>query len=341
MSSSATFRLDGLAIEEWVASLGIPFTAPLRFERIGMGQSNLTYLLSDRRGWRWVVRRPPLGPLLPSAHDVAREARILLALEDCDVPTPRVFGARLIDDVPHMLLEFVDGPVLDQLSVAEALSAEQRHAVGISLAKTLARIHAVDLEATGLANLSIRRPYAGRQLKRWSVQWEKSRTRDLPALDALTQRLLAAVPAQCETTLVHGDFHLRNVITERDSGGVAAVLDWELATLGDPLADLGSLLAYWPEPGEAVGAERSASVLPGFPSRDEMATAYFAESGRDPDALGFWHVLGLWKIAIICEGVLRRVQTDPRNRASSGIPTALQIEEIVASATQVADATGI
>ena len=216
MASVGVVGLDTEAVTGWIAGLGIDFSGPLSFDRIGLGQSNLTYLVRDQDGNRWVLRRPPLGHLLASAHDVAREARILSALESTDVPSPRVFGLTedpAVTEVPLLLMEFVDGEVVDRMPLAEALSEDRRRAIGISLAQTLAKIHAVDLEQAGLDDLASHKPYAARQLKRWGGQWEQSKTRECPDLDDLTRRLIAAQPDHTETTLVHGDFHLRNVIT--------------------------------------------------------------------------------------------------------------------------------
>ncbi|MBC2638936.1 MULTISPECIES: phosphotransferase family protein [unclassified Rhodococcus (in: high G+C Gram-positive bacteria)] len=344
MSSVDVVGIDTGAVSRWFGTLGIECAEPLTFDRIGLGQSNLTYLVQDRAGRRWVLRRPPLGHLLASAHDVAREARILSALEDTPVPTPRVFGLTDdpdVTDVPLLLMEFVDGQVVDRMSIAEGLTPQRRRAIGLSLPRTLAKIHAVDLDRTGLTDLASHKPYAQRQLKRWSGQWEKSKTRELPALDDLTRRLGAAVPEQRELTLVHGDFHLRNVITSFDSGAVTAALDWELCTLGDPLADVGSLLAYWPEPGETTGGDFPASTLDGFPDRVEIAAVYLEETGRDPDALAFWHVLGLWKVAVIAEGVMRRARDEPQNKAPAGTPTVERIDALVAKACDVAARAGI
>ncbi|BBX22181.1 acyl-CoA dehydrogenase [Mycolicibacter terrae] len=330
-------------VARWIAQLGIPVTRPLRFERIGIGQSNLTYLVSDAADHRWVLRRPPLGKLLASAHDVAREARILAALEDTDVPTPRVYGlTRDPDGTPLLLMEYVAGVVADRMSVAESLSRERRRQIGLSMPKTLAKIHAVDIKAVGLDDLASHKPYAERQLKRWAGQWEKSKMRELPALDDLTRRLVAAAPPQQELTLVHGDFHLRNVITSPENGEVISVLDWELSTLGDPLADMGSLLGYWPRPGEEdIAGEFVISTLDGFPDRSELARVYLEQTGRDAATLEFWHALGLWKLAIIAEGIVRRVMENPANKAAAGTPITAWIDALVQKAREVAEDAGI
>lgn len=336
--------LDPAAVTTWIEGLGLKVAAPLSFERIGLGQSNLTFLVSDRDGHRWVLRRPPLGHLLASAHDVAREAKILMALEPTAVPTPAIYGLcqdPAISEVPLLLMEYVDGQVVDRMSIAESLTPPRRRAIGLSLPKTLATIHAVDLEATGLIDLASHKPYALRQLKRWGGQWEQSKTRELPELDELTRRLVAAAPEQRELTLVHGDFHLRNVITSHSSGEVIAALDWELCTLGDPLADIGSMLAYWAEPGETTGGDFSATTLEGFPDRAEVAQAYLDATGREPAVLKYWHALGLWKVSVIAEGVMRRARDEPQNAAESGTPTVERIDALVAKAWEVADEAGI
>ena len=267
--TSQVVGLDPAAVTRWFDHLGVRFTEPLRFDRIGLGQSNLTYLVRDADDRRWVLRRPPLGQLLASAHDVAREARIMAALAPTDVPAPQILGVAQdpeIADVPLVLMEFIDGQVVDTMAIAESLAPQRRRQIGVYLPATLAKVHAVDIDAVGLSDLASHKPYAHRQLKRWAGQWERSKTRELPELDDLTGRLFAAVPEQRELSLVHGDFHLRNVIVSRGDGAVTGVLDWELSTLGDPLADMGTLLAYWPEPGEDIG-DFPASTLNGFPGR--------------------------------------------------------------------------
>ncbi|MBW8804633.1 MAG: phosphotransferase family protein [Catenulisporales bacterium] len=320
------------AVGGWLTESELDYQSPLSLARVGVGQSNLTYAVTDAADRRWILRRPPLGHLLASAHDVAREARIMTALRDSVVPVPKVFGVWTADDVPMVLMEFVDGLVLDRRAVVDAVPEPTRHAIGLALARTLAQVHSVDLPKTGLIGLASHKPYAERQLKRWTTQWQHSKTRDSADLETLTARLAASVPEQRELTLVHGDFHLRNVIVSPDDGSVNAVLDWELCTLGDPLADLGTLLAYWPEDGEPGTGLLSFSTLPGFPKRDELAAAYLETSGRDGSALAFWHALGLWKIAVIAEGVLRRIQDEPRNRAAAYAPTVDQIDSLIAKA---------
>jgi len=343
VASSGVVGIDPTEVAEWIEQLGITFSAPLSFERIGLGQSNLTYLVCDAQERKWVLRRPPLGDLLASAHDVAREARILSALDDTAVPTPRVYGlSRDAAGVPLLLMEFVDGLVVDRMPIAESLTPQRRRQIGLSMPATLAKIHAVDLERAGLDDLASHKPYAQRQLKRWAAQWEQSKTRDLPALDDLTRRLIAAAPQRQELTLVHGDFHLRNVITSHTTGEVVGVLDWELSTLGDPLADMGSLLAYWPQPGEEdIAGGFAATALEGFPDRAEMARVYLAQTGRDAATLKYWHALGLWKIAVIAEGVMRRAMDVPENKAAAGTPTLRWIDALVCKAREVAEDAGI
>jgi aminoglycoside phosphotransferase (APT) family kinase protein len=343
VASSGVVGIDPTEVAEWIEQLGITFTAPLSFERIGLGQSNLTYLVCDAQERKWVLRRPPLGDLLASAHDVAREARILSALDDTAVPTPRVYGlSRDAAGVPLLLMEFVDGLVVDRMPIAESLTPQRRRQIGLSMPTTLAKIHAVDLERAGLDDLASHKPYAQRQLKRWAAQWEQSKTRDLPDLDDLTRRLIAAAPQRQELTLVHGDFHLRNVITSHTTGEVIGVLDWELSTLGDPLADMGSLLAYWPQPGEEdIAGGFAATALEGFPDRAELTRVYLAQTGRNAATLKYWHALGLWKIAVIAEGVMRRAMDVPENKAAAGTPTLRWIDALVCKAREVAEDAGI
>ncbi|GAA2080943.1 phosphotransferase family protein [Aeromicrobium tamlense] len=331
-------------IAAWIETLGIDAVGPIEFTRVGAGQSNLTFLVTDAADHRWILRRPPLGTLLASAHDVEREHRIMSGLQGTGVPVPTIHGFTKdpsVTDAPIMLMDFVDGRVLDTIEAVESVPEETRREIGLSLASTLGEVHAVDLEKAGLVDLASHKPYAERQLKRWHRQWEQSRTRDLPIVDDLAARLSANVPQHQDLALVHGDFHLMNVITDPSAGRVTAVLDWELSTLGDPLADLGGLLAYWPQADDEIITGFRGPTMPGFPSRAELVEEYARATGRDVSAIGFWYVLGLWKIAIIAEGVLRRSIDDPRNTAVTGQISSELIDELMQRADLEARDAGL
>jgi aminoglycoside phosphotransferase (APT) family kinase protein len=322
---------------------GITVVGRLRAERVGLGQSNLTYRVRDAEEGRWIVRRPPRGHLLASAHDVLRECRILSALHGTGVPVPAVvatYSDAWLAEAPVVVLEHVDGVVVDRMSVADALGPEVRRGIGAAMVTALAAVHRVDVDAVGLGDLSSRAPYAARQLRRWSRQWQDSRTQDLPQLDAMTDLLRRRMPQEDENTLVHGDFHVRNVVVDAERGGVRAVLDWELSTLGHPLADMGSLLAYWPEAADGETLMFAASALPGFATREELAAAYLSATGRERSDLDYWHVLGVWKIAVIAQGVLRRALDDPRNAVRGDAPTAEKVARAANRAWEVAEAAG-
>ena len=226
---------------------------PLTFERISGGRSNLTYGVNDAGGHRWALRRPPLGKRLASAHDMAREHRIIAALQSTDVPVPPVAGLCEDDSVngaPFYVMEFVDGPVLRSKAEAEAgFDDAERRAIGERVVDTLVAIHAIDPDQVGLGQLGRKQDYVARQLRRWHEQWEKSKTSELPMVDDVHRRLSERIPEQGPATIVHGDYRLDNMILSPD-GEVAAVVDWELCTLGDPLADVGLLLVYWSEAGD-------------------------------------------------------------------------------------------
>ena len=336
--------LDLGVLAELMSADGVPVAGSLTATRVGMGQSNLTYLVEDEDRQRWIARRPPRGHLLESAHDVHREYGILEALRDTPVPVPVVTGEyddRRLAESRVVVMQHVDGLVVDRPEVAEALPVPLRSALGPALARTLAAVHDVDIDAVGLGGLGSHAPYAARQIKRWSRQWDDSRTRDLPALEEMTELLRRRMPEQREVALVHGDFHIRNVIADPDTGDLRAVLDWELSTLGDPLADIGSMLAYWPEAGDPPTALFAASTLPGFADRAELAEAYLTASGRDGADLDYWHVLGLWKIAVICEGVLRRALDEPTNAAEGGPPEPQFIDQLIDRAWRTARDAGL
>lgn len=313
MGDEATPGPDGIdraAVEAWFAANAPGVRLPLTFERIAGGLSNLTYRVEDAGGKRWALRRPPLGKRLGSAHDMAREHRVVSALVPTAVPVPPVVGLcedEAVTGAPFYAMEFVEGPILRGIEEAELFPDEgDRAAIGARLAATLATIHAVDPDAVGLGDLGRKEDYVARQLKRWQGQWEKSKTRELDAVDRVHERLCARIPEQGAATIVHGDYRLDNVILS-EAGEIAAVVDWELCTLGDPLADLGTLVAYWPERGEGtVALGQPANLAPGFPTREELVAHYGECSGRDLSELDFYVALGYWKLAIIIEGVYAR-----------------------------------
>jgi aminoglycoside phosphotransferase (APT) family kinase protein len=342
-AKSTASPFDTAALTDWLTSLpdsGI--TGPVELTRIGAGQSNLTYLATDDIGNSVVVRRPPLGHLAVSAHDVLREGRIMASLADTDVPAPTIYGATTTaEEVPVIAMSVVDGTSLNSPESASLLTPDARRSAAVGLVDAMSAVHRVDLETTGLTSLASHKPYAPRQIRRWAGQWDQTKTREAPALEALTERLRATVPEQSETVLVHGDLHLGNIIVDESTGTVNAVVDWELTTLGDPMSDIGSLLAYWPTADGPNLPGFDAALAEGFPTADELADRYLEKTGRSRDALNYWHVLGLWKVAIIIEGVLRRVQDIPENEATSGAPTAAVADFLIERATRIADATGI
>jgi aminoglycoside phosphotransferase (APT) family kinase protein len=299
------------AVDAWFASQVPAARPPLSFELIAGGRSNLTFMVRDAAGAAWVLRRPPLSGVLPSAHDMAREYRIISALRGTPVPVPSAVGLcqdPSVTGAPFYVMGYVEGVVpRDQATVERTFGQRQRAAVTASTVDALVALHRVDPDAVGLGELGRREAYVERQLRRWSRQWEQSKTRELPAIEEVGRRLAARVPTrQGPATIVHGDYRLDNLILS-PAGEVLAVLDWELCTLGDALADVGLLLVYWSEPGDDVLPLSSApTALPGFPSRAEVAAAYAGGSGRDLSELDFYVALGYWKLAVILEGVYAR-----------------------------------
>jgi aminoglycoside phosphotransferase (APT) family kinase protein len=272
-----------------------------------------------------VIRRPPLGEILQSAHDVAREHRILSALSLAGACVPRTLALwedTAVTGAPFYAMEHVDGLILNRVSTAELLTDDDRTAAGTAMATTLAELHAIDVDGVGLGDLRRPESLASRQLRRWTRQWHASKTEELPLIDELAESLTARMPTERETALVHGDYHLHNAIFGPD-GTVRAILDWELCTVGDPLADVGVMIAYWNELGSAARGEAAlfrepVTELAGFPGASELASVYAQASGRDLAELGFWVAFAYWKIAIIVEGVYRRWLNDPANGSEAG-----------------------
>ena len=297
--------------------LGDPAWAHAEVGLISGGKSNLTYLVRSDAG-EVVLRRPPLGHILATAHDVAREYRVIAALAGTDVPVPAALHLCTDESVlgaPFLVMEYVAGPIArDGLPAGYADAPEQRRAIADALVDTLAALHAVEPHAVGLGGFGRPEGYLSRQLSRWVRQWEATPSDPLPELDALAETLAASIPAGETGPVVHGDFRLDNTVLDPDRPGrIAAVLDWEMSTLGDPLADLGLMLVYWAQADD--GPTRRSAVLvsqttrlPGFPSRAEVAARYGQVSGRDLSALPWYVAFGCFKLAVVVAGVAARAK---------------------------------
>jgi aminoglycoside phosphotransferase (APT) family kinase protein len=305
-----------LALAKWLAAAGLSDLGELRgVQLIAGGRSNLTYRL-DLDGGKVVLRRPPLGHVLPTAHDMNREYRVLSALAGTAVPVPATLAICADPDIigaPFYLMRFVDGLILRTAEDGAVLSPEQAGELSNLMAETMASIHGVDVEAVGLSDFGRPAGYLARQLSRWQRQRELSNTRELHGYEELVQRLAAGLPESADGTLVHGDFRLDNTLVQLSRPArVAAVVDWEMSTLGDPLADLGLTLSYW-----ADGADRpeglpdatlraSVTSLPGFWTREHLAARYAELTGRDVSGIGYYIAFGHFKLAIVLEGIHAR-----------------------------------
>ena len=287
----------------------------LQFTLISGGRSNLTYHVQGD-GHDWVLRRPPLGHVLPTAHDMTREYRVLSALHGTGVPVPRPIALcedPAVNEMPFYVMQYCPGVVLaDAVPAGYAEAPDERRRISLALVDTLVRLHAVDYRAVGLEGFGRPEGYLERQVRRWAQQWERSQTAPLPEIDELIRRLRAALPESSPATIVHGDYRLGNMALDpADPGRVVAIFDWEMATLGDPLADLGYTLIYWTEAGDppplgGVGTASMFTAGPGFFTRAEIATTYAVRSGRSVDAIEFYQVLALYKLAVISEGIYAR-----------------------------------
>lgn len=302
--------IDAARVSAWLAE-NVPSVAlPVEFTLVVGGRSNLTYLLTDASGARFALRRPPTGGVLSTAHDMGREWRFIAALEPTDVPVPRpvAFCADLdVTGAQFYLMGFVDGLVLADDEAGLRLAESARARAGEQVVKTLVRLQRVDPVAVGLGDTVRSTGYVQRQLRRWHRQVHSSGVSYLALLDEVHDLLAARVPERSDG-VVHGDFRPGNMSFGPD-GTVLAVFDWELATLGDPLADLGWLVSTWQEPGdESPGTTRGPSAVPGFPSRDDLVGHYVRLSGRDVSDLPYFVAFSRWRSACIVAGVAARYQ---------------------------------
>jgi aminoglycoside phosphotransferase (APT) family kinase protein len=283
---------------------------PLHAELIAGGRSNLTYAISD--GTReWVLRRPPLGHVVATAHDMGREFRVLAGLADTDVPVPKVFA--FCDDLdvngaPFYVMERVVGRILRSPADMDDLAPDDARRCSHELVDVLARLHSVDYEAVGLGDFGRPDGFLARNVSRWGKQWAANKTRELASVDELARRLDVALPESGPPAIVHGDYRLDNTMLDlEDAGRVVAVLDWEMSTLGDPLTDLALFLVYWGDAaGPAIASGQAIASVPGFISRDEVVARYAERSGRSVEHLDFYVVFAMYKLAVILEGINAR-----------------------------------
>jgi aminoglycoside phosphotransferase (APT) family kinase protein len=297
------------ALASFLDDLGLG-EGPISATRIGGGESNLTYLL-QRGETRLVLRRPPPPPLPPSAHDVVREARIQLALAPAGVAVPEVLAIcedERILGAPFFVMAELQGAVItDDVPTAIDVPQERRQ-VGNEFLDGIVQLHAIDWQRY---EVRIGKPtgYLERQLRLWSKLWEINATRELPACAVLGERLRASMPESPSATVVHGDYRLGNVmVSDRPPVRLLGILDWEMATIGDPLADLGYLIASWSEPGLAQHPMllSPVTVRAGFPTRDDLIGRYADATGRDVSRLDWYQAFALWKAAVFCEAIYGR-----------------------------------
>ena len=289
-------------------------TAPLTFELIAGGRSNLTYRVSDGAGRRYALRRPPTSHVLETAHDMVREHTVIAALQPLGVPVARPLGLCLDERVnqrPFYVMEFVDGAILrDRAQAHAAFEISTRRVIGDHLAETLAQLHDVNVERAGLENLARHDGYVERQLRRWRRQYEQTRVAGVDhdgLVEAVGVQLAASIPTQQRVAVVHGDYRLDNTVLAAD-GRVRAILDWEICTLGDPMADVGLLLVYWAEAADPTAALLGAAptTAPGFATRHQVLEAYSRHSSLDVSHVAYYQAFGYWKLACILQGVFAR-----------------------------------
>lgn len=294
----------------WLADHVPDLVPPVRYSLIAGGNSNLTYRCEDAKGNLYVLRRPPLGKVLQSAHDMNRERRIIEALKDSAVPVATNYGVcqdPAINDADFYVMGYVDGVVLNDEEDAAHLSHAQRRSASKHLIDILCRLHAINPDDVGLGDLGRKEAYLARQIKRWSGNWEAVKMDDIPAMEESGRLLTEQLPEQIGVAIVHGDFRLGNMIVA--DGEVKAVLDWELCTLGDPLADVGYLLNNWVSPDDVLGpgeGYHAPTTAGGFITREEIAEQYAANTGRDLAQINYYRAFSYWRLASIAQGAYKR-----------------------------------
>ena len=308
-------------------------TGPFSFELIAGGNSNLTYRVEDAGGLLLALRRPPLGHVLESAHDMGREYRVISALAGSEVPVPQPLALCRDDGVngaPFYVMDFVPGVVPHDAEAARAVPHGRRRELSVDVVRVVAALHSLEPDDVGLGDLGRREDYVERQLRRWARQWEQSKQREIPAMEDLHKRLSASVPDQRRSTVVHGDVRLGNMIV--GDGRVRALLDWELCTLGDPMADVGYLLNDWLAPDEPIIWRSSATQAGGFLSREMMAARYADATGADVSEVGYYQAFQGWRLAAILEGVYARYR-----HGAMGSTDGVDLEAMAESVVRLAE----
>ncbi|MBK5223264.1 MAG: phosphotransferase family protein [Acidimicrobiia bacterium] len=340
--------IDESKVTEWLVENTPPVEAPVTFELIAGGRSNLTFLVTDATGRKLVLRRPPVSHVLASAHDMGREHKIIAALKDSPVPVPVALG--FCEDVevngaPFYVMGFVEGHIVRGREQAEELFDEEtRRGAGNDLVDVMVALHSLDPDAVGLGDLGKKEDYLGRQLKRWHGQFQGSQDQEREAgvfrpaeiVDEVHDLLVARKPEQQGAVIAHGDYRLDNCMFG-DDGKVAAVLDWELCTLGDPLADIGTMLIYWTDRGEVPRMGIApATTADGFPTRADLAARYAEKSSLDLSSLPYYMAFGHWRLACIMEGVFVRYATGAMGGGDEGKAAAVGMGGEVVRRAQLA-----
>jgi aminoglycoside phosphotransferase (APT) family kinase protein len=305
--------VDEARVTAWMVSR-VAANAPLTFELITGGRSNLTYRVTDAKGRRFALRRPPASHVLPTAHDMVREHTVISALYPLGVPVPEPLGLctdLTVNGTPFYVMEFVDGAILRDRAQAEStFDVATRQAIGDNLAATLAQLHEIDVDSAGLGDLARHDGYIERQLRRWRTQYEQMSVAGVDydgLVESVGDQLAASIPVQQRVSVVHGDYRLDNTVLDHD-GRVRAILDWEICTLGDPMADVGLLLVYWAEPSDPMATllGSAPTTAPGFATRHQVLDAYARHSSIDVGQVAYYQAFGYWKLACILQGVFAR-----------------------------------
>ena len=336
--------IDSEAVSHWlgqtVEAAGSLVDGSLQFRQIAGGRSNLTFEVTDASGNSWALRRPPTGHVLATAHDMVREHRIMSALSATNVPVPTMIGLCTDHDVTgadFYVMDWVDGHVVRTAKDAQAFDTGIRQTMAHSVIDNMAKIHQVDIDEVGLGDFAKRTGYLERQLRRWKGQVDATESDASPVISEAFDAISARLPTDSLTRLVHGDYRLDNTIVD-DGGNVIAVLDWELTTLGDPLADVGALLCYWARPNDDVVALTDPPTLAeGFIERDEVIARYEGAIGRPIGDVDFYHAFATWRLACILHGVVDRYRAGTMGDGDDFDPDAweAQVEQLASMSLDI------